>query len=100
MRIYRRGSIYWYEFSLDNKHYQYSCKTKEKEIAWAIYADKIRGRFNIPIKNAGKYIFRDIFKEYIENQNVSIKTKENSSRATNSYLSDPSCTKFIMLFQA
>ena len=78
------------EFRLDNKHYQYSCKTKDKsiaqEISAAIYADTIRDRFNIPIKNAGKYIFRDIFKEYIENQNVSIKTKEIRTTAANHFL--------------
>ena len=90
MRIYKRGQVFWCEFRLDNKHYQYSCKTKDKsiaqEIAAAIYADTIRDRFNIPIKNAGKYIFRDIFKEYIENQNVSIKTKEIRTTAANHFL--------------
>ena len=90
MRIYKRGQVYWCEFRLDNKHYQYSCKTKDKsiaqEISAAIYADTIRDRFNIPIKNAGKYIFRDIFKEYIENQNVSMKTKEIRTTAANHFL--------------
>ena len=90
MRIYKRGQVFWCEFRFDNKHYQYSCKTKDKsiaqEIAAAIYADTIRDRFNIPIKNAGKYIFRDIFKEYIENQNVSIKTKEIRTTAANHFL--------------
>ena len=90
MRIYKRGQVYWCEFRLDSKHYQYSCKTKDKEIAKevasAIHADMIRNRFNIPAKNAGKYIFRDIFKEYIENQNVSIKTKEIRTTAANHFL--------------
>ncbi|MCL4542905.1 MAG: hypothetical protein M1458_04060 [Deltaproteobacteria bacterium] len=95
MRIYKRGQVYWCEFRLDSKHYQYSCKTKDKEtgqeIASAIHSDIVRNRFNLPIKNAGKYIFRDIFKEYIENQNVSIKTKEIRTTAANHFpeLSSP-----------
>ena len=90
MNIYKRGQVYWCKFMIDGKLRQYSCKTKDKsiaqEIAAAIYADTIRDRFNIPIKNAGKYIFRDIFKEYIENQNVSIKTKEIRTTAANHFL--------------
>ena len=90
MNIYKRGDIYWCKFRIDNKLHQHSCKTKDKEtaqeIASAIYADTIRDRFNIPVKNAGKYIFRDIFKEYTENQNVSIKTKEIRTTAANHFL--------------
>ena len=56
MNIYKRGQVYWCKFSIDNKLYQYSCKTKEKEIAKeiasAIYADTIRNRFNLPVKYA------------------------------------------------
>ena len=90
MNIYKRGQVYWCKFMIDGKLRQYSCKTKDKsiaqEISAAIYADTIRDRFNIPAKNAGKYIFRDIFKEYIKNQNVSIKTKEIRTTAANHFL--------------
>ena len=90
MNIYKRGQVYWCKFMIDGKLRQYSCKTKDKsiaqEISAAIYADTIRDRFNIPAKNTGKYIFRDIFKEYIENQNVSIKTKEIRTTAANHFL--------------
>ena len=68
MRIYKRGSIYWCEFRLDNKHYQYSCKTKDKEtaqeIAASIYADMIRDRFNIPVKNKAVYCQRNFYRIY------------------------------------
>ena len=80
MRIYRRGSIYWCEFRLDNKHYQYSCKTKEKEIAQeiasAIYADMIRDRFNIPAKNKAQRLFAETYQEYLKNLNNSKGTIE------------------------
>ncbi len=80
MRIYKRGQVYWCEFRLDNKHYQYSCKTKDKsiaqEISAAIYADTIRDRFNIPAKNKAKQnIFKDIlYKEYIKSCNIANST--------------------------
>ena len=81
MRIYKRGQVYWCEFRLDNKHYQYSCKTKDKEIAKevasAIHADMIRNRFNIPAKNTVKRcnIFKDIlYDEYINSCNIANST--------------------------
>ena len=90
MRIYKRGQVFWCEFRLDNKHYQYSCKTKDKEtaqeIASAIYADTIRDRFNIPIKNAGKYTFKEVFTEYIGSQTVSFATKELRTHMSKHFL--------------
>ena len=80
MNIYKRGQVYWCKFRVDNKLYQYSCKTKDKniaqEIAAAIYADTIRSRFDIPAKNKAVYIFQEVFKEYIGNQIVSPASKE------------------------
>ena len=80
MRIYRCGNIYWCEFRLDNKHYQYSCKTKEKEIAQevasTIYADMIRDRFNIPAKNKAQRLFAETYQEYLKNLNNSKGTIE------------------------
>ena len=80
MNIYKRGQVYWCKFRVDNKLYQYSCKTKDKniaqEIAAAIYADTIRSRFNIPAKNKAVYIFKEVFEEYIKNQIVSPASKK------------------------
>ena len=80
MNIYKRGQVYWCKFIIDNKLYQYSCKTKDKniaqEIASAIYADTIRSRFNIPAKNKAVYIFKEVFEEYIKNQIVSPASKK------------------------
>ncbi len=80
MRIYKRGKTYWCEFEIDKKRYQYSCKTKDKEVAEevasSIHADMIRNRFNIPTRNKAVYTFKESYKEYIANQNVSLATKE------------------------
>ncbi len=82
MNIYKRGNIYWCKFRLDNKLYQYSCKTKDKEtaqeIASAIYADTIRGRFNIPGKNTvtAEHIFEKVYQEYLENQTTAKATQD------------------------
>ena len=68
MRIYKRGKTYWCEFELDKKRYQYSCKTKDKdvaeEVASAIHADAIRNRFNIPAKNKAERFFGEVWQEY------------------------------------
>ena len=85
MRIYKRGQVYWCEFRLDNKHYQYSCKTKDKEtaqeIASAIYADTIRDRFNIPLKNKAERIFAETYQEYLKNISNSPRTVMNKNIA-------------------
>ncbi len=90
MNIYKRGQVYWCKFSIDNKLYQYSCKTKEKEIAKeiasAIYADTIRNRFNLPVKYTIEYTFKEIFEEYIKNQTVSNGTKEVRINASKHFL--------------
>ena len=68
MRIYKRGQTYWCEFAVDKKRYQYSCKTKDKdvaeEVASAMHADIIRNRFNIPAKNKVE-LFLKIFAKNI-----------------------------------
>ncbi len=80
MNIYKRGDIYWVKFRLDNKLYQHSCKTKDKEtaqeIASAIYADTIRDRFNIPVKHTVEHTFEKTFQEYLENQATAKATKD------------------------
>ena len=85
MRIYKRGQVFWCEFRLDNKHYQYSCKTKDKEtaqeIASAIYADTIRDRFNIPLKNKAERIFAETYQEYLKNISNSPRTVMNKNIA-------------------
>jgi integrase len=77
MRLYKRGQTYWCAFELDNKRYQYSCKTKDKdvaeEVASAIHADTIRNRFNIPVRNKAELLFKNIYQEYL---NVISNSKE------------------------
>ncbi len=72
MRLYKRGSIFWVEFRHDGKHYQQSCRTKDKsvaeEVAAAIHADVVRNRFDIPVKNKAVYIFKEVFNQYIKQQ--------------------------------
>lgn len=71
MNIYKRGEIYWCKFRIDNKLYQYSCKTKDKEtaneISAAIYTDMIRDKFNIPVKNKAGRLFSIVYQEYLKN---------------------------------
>jgi integrase len=70
MRLYKRGNIWWCEFRADKKHYQYSCKTKDKklaeEVAAAIYADTVRKKFDIPAKYKAKKSFADSFLNYLK----------------------------------
>ncbi len=90
MNIYKRGDIYWVKFRLDNKLYQHSCKTKDKEtaqeIASAIHSDIVRNRFNLPAKNTGKYTFKEVFTEYIGSQTVSFATKELRTHMSKHFL--------------
>ena len=90
MNIYKRGQVYWCKFIIDGKLYQYSCKTKDKdvaeEVASAIHADIIRDRFNIPAKNKAVYTFKKVFEEYIENQAVSPPTKELRTHMSKHFL--------------
>ena len=90
MRIYKRGEVYWCEFRLDNKHYRYSCKTKDKEtaqeIAAAIYADTIRDRFNIPAKNKAQRLFAETYQEYLKNVSNVPKTVMNKNIALKHFL--------------
>ena len=75
MNIFKRGNIYWCKFRVDNKLYQYSCKTKDKsvaqEVAAALHADVIRQEFDIPKKYQSKKEFAEIFKDYLKVANSS-----------------------------
>ncbi|MHB1645616.1 MAG: tyrosine-type recombinase/integrase [bacterium] len=70
MNIYKRGNIYWCKFRVDNKLYQYSCKTKDKklaeEVAAAINADVVRKKFDIPVKYKAVKSFSDLFSNYLK----------------------------------
>ena len=86
MRIYKRGSIYWTEFEVDNKRYQMSTRTKDKrlagEIAAALQADTIRNKFNIPQKYKLEKRFKEVWGEYVESLNLAKSTlKSNLSRS-------------------
>ncbi|MHB1664447.1 MAG: tyrosine-type recombinase/integrase [bacterium] len=70
MRLYKRGNIWWCEFRADKKHYQHSCKTKDKklaeEVAAALQADIVRNKFNIPAKYKAEKSFLNIWEEYLK----------------------------------
>ena len=90
MRIYKRGSTYWTEFIVDNKRYQLSCKTKDKnlagEIAAALQADVVRNKFNIPQKYKSEKKFISIFEEYLKTADNSKKTFESKKDASKHFL--------------
>ena len=81
MRLYKRGQTYWCAFEIDKKRYQYSCKTKNKdiaeEIAAAMHADILRNRFDIPLRNNKTYIFDEVWREYINSDMSSKSNIEN-----------------------
>lgn len=68
--IYKRGNIYWCEFSFEGKKHRYSCKTKDKRIAEevenAIRGEIVRGKFDLPQKHKPKPIFEEEFNEYLK----------------------------------
>jgi len=90
MRLYKRGNIWWCEFRTDKKHYQISCKTKDKklaeEVAAALQSDVIRSKFDIPAKFIKDKIFISIFDEYLKFQTVSKKTIELKIIASKHFL--------------
>ncbi len=90
MRIYKRGQVFWCEFRLDNKHYQYSCKTKDKEtaqeIASAIHSDIVRNRFSLPAKNTGKYTLKEVWIEYFKSQSTAKETIKRSGIASKHFI--------------
>ncbi len=85
MRLYKRGNIWWCEFRADKKHHQLSCKTKDKklaeEVAAALQADVVRNKFDIPVKFIKVRIFKDVWEEYIKNQNTTKKHIQNKTTA-------------------
>jgi integrase len=90
VNIYKRGETYWCKFRIDNKLYQYSCRTKDKataqEIAAAIYSDMIRDRFNIPVKNKSQRLFPETYQEYLKNISNSPRTVMNKNIALKHFL--------------
>ena len=90
MRIYKRGKIYWCEFRQDGKHYRYSCKTQDKEVAQevasAIHSDIVRNRFDIPIRNKNQRLFVETYQEYLKNISNSPRTVMNKNIALKHFL--------------
>ncbi|MHB1665240.1 MAG: tyrosine-type recombinase/integrase [bacterium] len=90
MRLYKRGNIWWCEFRADKKHYQHSCKTKDKklaeEVAAALQADIVRNKFDIPAKFKVVKSFLDTWKEYLKNLNNSKKTIEDKNDNSKHFL--------------
>ena len=81
MNLYKRGNIWWCKFRVDNILYQYSCKTKDKnvaqEVAVALNADVIRKKFDIPQKYKKEYVFNEVWQEYNQADMSSPGQKEN-----------------------
>jgi integrase len=71
MRLFKRGNTFWVEFRYNGKHYQQSCRTKDKEVAQevssAIHADVVRNCFNIPTRNKAEKLFDETYQEYLKN---------------------------------
>ena len=85
--LYKRGKIYWCEFHTQGQRFRFSTKvtdkTLAKEIEQTIKSDIIRKRFEIPVKNKNKLIFRNVFKEYLDNLinlKQTIEVKINASK--------------------
>ena len=90
MRIYKRGSVYWTEFEVDNKRYQMSTRTKDKrlagEIAAALQADTIRNKFNIPQKYKVEKKFKEVWEEYFKSLSTGKETIKRSKVASKHFL--------------
>ncbi|MDA8273578.1 MAG: site-specific integrase [Deltaproteobacteria bacterium] len=86
MNLYKRGNIWWCKFRVDNILHQYSCKTKDKnvaaEVAAALNADVVRKKFDIPQKYKKEYIFNEVWGEYIKSQTTLKKTIESKINAS------------------
>ena len=70
MNLYKRGQTWWCKFRIDNKLYQYSCKTRNKneaqEIAAALHGDAVRDKFNIPKRFKVKRNLKECWEEYLK----------------------------------
>ena len=90
MNLYKRGNIWWCKFRVDNVLHQYSCKTKNKdvagEVAAAIHADVVRKKFDIPQKFKKEKIFRDVWLEYQKNLSNSKETIRSKILASKHFL--------------
>jgi integrase len=90
MNLYKRGNIWWCKFRVDNILYQYSCKTKDKnvaqEVAVALNADVIRKKFDIPQKYKKEYVFNEVWQEYNQADMSSPGQKENKFYSAKHFL--------------
>ena len=70
MNLYKRGQTWWCKFRVDNKLYQYSCRTRNKneaqEIAAALHGDAVREIFNIPKKFKVVKNLKECWEEYLK----------------------------------
>ena len=88
--IYKRGNIYWCEFTIDGKRYRYSCQTADKRIAESvensIRGEVVRDKYNLPLKHKPEILFDDTFNNYIENQITAQSTITRSKNAAKHFL--------------
>ena len=80
--VYRKkgSEIWYYHICIDGKHYQGSCRTKDKknaeQIASAIQTDIAREKTGLKTLIKRLLPFENVFYEYLKNLNVSKKTVE------------------------
>ena len=87
----KKGSeIWYYHICIDGKHYQGSCRTRDKknaeQIANAIQTDIAREKTGLKTLAKRNRPFENIFNEYIERLNNSIKTIEVRITASKHFL--------------
>ncbi len=90
--VYRKkgSEIWYYHICVDSKHYQGSCRTKDKknaeQIANAIQTDIAREKTGLKNLIKKSLPFENIFDEYLKNINVSKKTIEVRINASKHFL--------------
>jgi integrase len=87
----KKGSdIWYYHICIEGKHYQGSCRTKDKKdaekIANALQTDVARARAGLKSLIKKSLPFEDIFYEYLKNLNTSKKTIEVRDNAAKHFL--------------
>ena len=86
----KRSNNWYYSISFRGKHYQGSTKTTNRQsaqqIANSIETDLSRQQYNLPTINKGIANFAILYKEYLQNMNVSEGTKEVRINASKHFL--------------
>ncbi len=90
--VYRKkgSEIWYYHICVDGKHYQGSCRTKDKknaeQIANAIQTDIAREKTGLKTLIKKRLTFEDIFDEYLKSQTTSPLTQKRKIVASKNFL--------------